>query len=556
MCGSNSRQQWKTVKSLIGLKSKDTGIDNYANNEYNGDMKRLVTEVNDAFVSVSQDLTPLQCPTINTQPIPDEFIITVDYTERQLMKIKTTKASGPDQIPNWILKDLAALIAKPVCAIWNSSLREGFTPELWRSADICPVPKTNPIINIRKDLRPISLTPILAKLLEHHPVKHMRNTCPNIDPTQYGGVKGSSVTHALLRILQPIYKAVDNSKNFARLLLIDFSKAFDHIDQEILINKLVRNGVHPVVCNWYRGFLHSRKQRVKVGHSLSDWRSVNGGVPQGTLSGPDLFIHMVSDLKTSIPDVKFMDDTTMIEIKKKKEPSEMQKAAGEVETWSTKNKLGINSTKTKDMLVSFGNEPIAPLLTINGVEIDRVKETKLLGTMISSDLKWNANTYYINRKASKRLHYLRCLKRSGLARKDLLRVYLSLIRSVCEFACQVWATSLTQELCHVFESIQKRAVRIILPNVEYQEACLTLNIPLLKARREELCKQFYEKMQNPDHKLHDMLPESLVTNARSSLRENVDLPLPQWKTKRYKDSYIPWCLYNCQDYDQIYNGQC
>ena len=75
----------------------------------------------------------------------------------------------------------------------------------------------------------------------------MRETCPNVDPSQYGAVKGSSTTHALLRILQPIYKEFDNSSNFARLLLIDFSKAFDHIHHQTVIDKLESNGIHPVV---------------------------------------------------------------------------------------------------------------------------------------------------------------------------------------------------------------------------------------------------------------------------------------------------------------------
>ena len=97
---------------------------------------------------------------------------------------------------------------------------------------------------------------------------------------QYGAVKGSSTTHALLQILQTIYKAVDNSNNYARLLLIDFSKAFDH---KILLDKLLSNGVHPVIVNWYEGFLYERKQHVKIGPVSSEWKTVKGGVPQETL---------------------------------------------------------------------------------------------------------------------------------------------------------------------------------------------------------------------------------------------------------------------------------
>ncbi len=79
--------------------------------------------------------------------------------------------------------------------------------------------------NLSKDLRPISLTPVLAKMLEHYLIHHMRNICQIVDPNQFGAVKGS----------------------YVRVLLIDFSKSFDHIDHQILVQQLDKNGVHPIV---------------------------------------------------------------------------------------------------------------------------------------------------------------------------------------------------------------------------------------------------------------------------------------------------------------------
>ena len=123
--------------------------------------------------------------------------------------------------------------------------------------------------------------------------------------------------------MQPIYKAVDISSYFARALLADFSKAFDHIDHNVIIAKLKANGAPPVAIRWFAAFLKDRKQRVKIGQNHSDWVSPNGGVPQGTLAGPQLFVHMVSDLHTTHPDVKYMDDATITEIRQKtaKDPS-------------------------------------------------------------------------------------------------------------------------------------------------------------------------------------------------------------------------------------------
>ncbi len=185
-----------------------------------------------------------------------------------------------------------------------------------------------------------------------------------------------------------------------------------------------------------------------MGSVTFEWQTVNGGFPQGTISGPELFICMVSDLHTDIPDVKYMDVTTLIEIAKKQSGSNMQHATEQVQEWSCTNKLGINATKTNDMVISFGNKPDLHPMLLNGTTVEQVDQTKLLGVIIHSDLKWDANIHYINKKVAKRLHYIRSLKKAGLPTDELLRIYLSLVRTV-------WATYLTEELCEVLESIQR-----------------------------------------------------------------------------------------------------
>jgi dsDNA-binding SOS-regulon protein len=108
-----------------------------------------------------------------------------------------------------------------------------------------------------------------------------------------------------------------------------------------------------------------------MGKPTSQWASVNGGVPQGTLSGPELFIHMLSDFKTVVADVKFVDDSTLVDTGKKKEKSDrMQEAANQAASWSEKNNLGINESKTKEMIVWFGKNNDIPPLELNGKEIE------------------------------------------------------------------------------------------------------------------------------------------------------------------------------------------
>ena len=111
------------------------------------------------------------------------------------------------------------------------------------------------------------------------------------------------------------------------------------------------------------------------------------------------------------------------------------------------------------------------------------------------------------------------------------------IRSVLEYACQVFHGGLTKEQSELLESIQKRALRIIIPQLSYAEALAELNLNSLSDRRENMCKQLFEQMQKPDHKLNYLLPPK--REEKYNLRNSKPYRLPKCKTKRYKDSFIP-----------------
>ena len=76
--------------------------------------------------------------------------------------------------------------------------------------------------------------------------------------------------------------------------MTDFSKAFDRIDHNILIDKLSLLNVPPVLLNWFASFLRQRQHRVKLQNCTSNWRTINAGVPQGTKLGPLFFLIMVN----------------------------------------------------------------------------------------------------------------------------------------------------------------------------------------------------------------------------------------------------------------------
>ena len=155
--------------------------------------------------------------------LPDECIISIQTTFKALRNFKTNNASGPDNTPAWVLKDHAALLAPPLTAIFNCSLREGKLPNEWKMANIIPLPESNPPASIHKDIRPISLTPIDAKVFESIVMEWVDDTIvSNVDPKQFGGLAGTSTTDALVEMNHKWYEATDIRNTSVRIVLLDF----------------------------------------------------------------------------------------------------------------------------------------------------------------------------------------------------------------------------------------------------------------------------------------------------------------------------------------------
>jgi len=173
---------------------------------------------------------------------------------------------------------------------------------------------------------------------------------------------------------------------------------------------------------------------------------------------------MINDLKTCLPDVKYVDDTTLYEIVHRNASSRMDQTVQEAIDWAQSNNMKLNAEKTKEMVISFSHGSIDPTHMGDSV-IQRETCVKLLGLSISSDLTWSVHIDSIVKKASQRLFFLIQLRRAGAPTNDLLVVYFAAIRSILEYSCQVFHNRLTKDQCYYVERIQRRAFRIILPNV-------------------------------------------------------------------------------------------
>jgi hypothetical protein len=126
-------------------------------------------------------------------------------------------------------------------------------------------------------------------------------------------------------------------------------------------------------------------------------------------------------------------------------------------------KMRLNEDKTKNMIFNFSKKhQFTTELSVNGKKIDIVEETKLLGTIITSDLKWNRNTREIVKGAYKRMQLLNTAANFTSNVQDLKSIYLIYVRSILEQSAVVWHSSLTFQNRRDLERVQKATVRVIL----------------------------------------------------------------------------------------------
>ena len=236
---------------------------------------------------------------------------------------------------------------------------------------------------------------------------------------------------------------------------------------------------------------------------------------------------------------KYVDDTTAFEIIPRNSISMLDVVVREIHDYCIEHRMKLNPQKCKEMYVNFMKNSITAMrpITVGNQEVERVGTYKLLGVIIRDDLKWNTHVEYVIAKAAKRLYALRLLKRAGVMPEDMLKVYTCNIRSVIEYAAEVWQ-DIPAYLSDAIESIQRRALKIIFPNFSYQQALDQANLTFLVDRRISICKKLMANMRNEDHPISFLAPQATTRFIPYQLRSvNTKAITTVKRTKRANDFF-------------------
>lgn len=353
----------------------------------------------------------------------------------------------------------------------NDCFHHGDFPTSLKKTRIVPIFKSaNPYL--AENYRPISILNNISKIIEMLLYDRILCFCEKhklIAKNQYGFQKKSSTASAVISIMDYLRNGIDSEPGtIGALIFIDLKKAFDTIPHEILLDKLGRMGFRGRINDLLRSYLTNRKQLVDISGTFSDTLTNTNpfATPQGSNLGPLLFVLFVNDifkLKLHGKIVLFADDTASTYIGKNSTDLNkmMQEDLHTLDQWFACNKLTMNISKTKAMIVKSPATYSGQFnLQIGTQAIELVHNFIYLGINIQSNLKWDI---HINSLARKIYSVAGVIKRLGnkVDNSVLISVYYSLVHSHLTYLSPVYGAAATQTDIDKLQVAQNVAVRRI-----------------------------------------------------------------------------------------------
>ena len=477
---------------------------------------------------------------------------------------KPNKAGGHDCVSSKIIRLIGEDVLIGLHYVAKSSFQTNKFPTKHKVAKVTCIFKNKGSKTKSENYRPISLLCLPGKLLEavfaaeidSHVYHHKL-----LSNHQWGFRKGRSPELMLLRMCSE-WSSLINSGKIIGVLLIDFSKAFDSVCHKTLMKKITAMGISGDMYEWCKSYLSNRRQFVTIGNSKSSIKSVDQGVPQGSILGPRCYTYHANDL----PDVvksnsekdsdsdeaeMFADDTTEFSIDENIDNliPKIQTAANSLHQWSTLNGMNIHAGKTKVMIVSK-RKFIGPLpkIEMSGRNLEIVFNQKVLGVTIDSSLSWKDHVDKVEKNFRIKI---KMLKRMAVLGKTVMaEFYFSTIIPSVTYNITVWGNNRVT-LQHL-DDLHAKAAKFIyrLPDGMTNEAILKhagwMSIEYLYKRR-LLCLTHKIFNKNIDSEISNMF---VIPDKKSPQRRDNQLKI----SSRYKtDNQNTFAIRACKLWNAMPN---
>ena len=547
---------WKVLKQAMNIsKNKSEITEIHFNDTIVDDVGNMANIFNKYFASIGKNLAEVIPPStkhfseyLGTQNSSSIFLAPT-YREEILdivSNLNNKKSPGHDDINNFILKGVISSIIDPLVHIFNLSLSSGQVPAGMKIAKVIPLFKNGDKLSVN-NYRPISLLSTLSKVLEKiiyiRTIKFLKlhNIFSNF---QFGFREKHSTIHALLNFIDKVAHAIDKFSHLVGIFL-DFSKAFDTIDHEILLYKLSHYGVRGKALEWFRSYLSNRQQYVFLNGHASSMQDIKFGVPQGSLLGPLLFIIYINDFCRSsdvLSFILFADDSNLFFSHNNPYTlvSTINAELDKVTQWIRANKLSLNLQKTKYMVFSNSLNTLPINIVFDNTPLENVSHTKFLGLIVDNKLSWKYHIDKICKTISRNIGIINKLK-FHFPPSTLLTLYSSLILPYLNYGILAWGNTQQTSLNRLL-LLQKKSLRIIYNSAICSHADpLFIDSKLLKIGdlyQFNLGQFMYNyNRETLPHVFNDMFPKNQSIHSYPTRRSN-ELHLPLCRTVFAQNTFI------------------
>ena len=439
-----------------------------------------------------EDTTNL--PDIEKKPLQTDPLSNFNINKERVLKVinslKINKSPGIDKIHPRVLKEIGEIMCHPITMVYKKSVEESKLPSQWKDAEITPIYKKE-ARNLPKNYRPVSLTSIICKIIEklivEDIINHIKTNKMNCQE-QHGFTANKSTVTNLLEALNVITEAQMHGLP-VDLLFLDYQKAFDTVPHQRLIRQIESFGIEGLALKWIKDFLSNRRQRVRVNDSISSWKPVISGIPQGSILGPILFTLYVNDIPSQLQSIisMYADDTKLFSTLLSGDAvNTLIIDLKTLEEWSEKFQMRFHPDKCHVMHIGSNNPQQEYTMTKGDQEhtLEKVTTEKDLGILLDEKLKFSE---HINTKVNKANQILGCIKHTFKhMNKDIFKLlYKSMIRPHLEYGSVIWSPHLKKDI-DAIERVQRRATKLV-PEVRdlcYEERLRALDLPTLKFRRD------------------------------------------------------------------------
>jgi hypothetical protein len=389
----------------------------------------------------------------------------VENEVESLIKNLKTAAAGWDSISSDIVKNAYKSFIKPLTHVLNLSITKGVFPNCMKIAKVLPLFKSGEKTKI-SNYRPISILPVFSKLLErlmYNRILSFIDKHKLLYSNQFGFRVKHSTALALSVLVDKITTSFTEQKTTVGVFL-DFSKAFDTVNHDILLQKLYSYGIRGLAYDWVKSYISNRYQYVVFDNVCSNRELITCGVPQGSILGPLLFILYINDIahvSDKLYSILFADDSNMFCTGSNINTliSTMNNELKKVIDWLNINKLSLNVDKSNYMVFSRKHILTVCDVSINSTSLNRIYQTKFLGVHIDWKLSWNYHVTYVKNKIAKSIGIL-CKAKKTLKSDSLITLYYSFVFPYLSYCMEIWGGCCYTVLKPLFIQ-QKRIIKII-----------------------------------------------------------------------------------------------